>query len=199
MKRRHGTTMVAKANTPLGTIVATKASDPEHPGLWIELVKPGSDEAMPLGLIEYSADDADLPEGKGHIITRIWSSSKQKDYTERIVHKGIEDYFRILCYPKQAIGMIIDLGNGPATDNGNRSSRYFTIIKGRQRIGGTVLVSLIEHVHELPEGKGFYTLRMVDDVGGDLGELYRTDDLSEDSLVGLLKEILDDLDKGGRK
>lgn len=60
-------------------------------------------------------------------------------------------------------------------------------------------VSLIENIHGLPEGEGYYTLHLVDDVSGDPCELYHTDDLSEDSLVDLLKEILDDLEKGDGK
>lgn len=100
------TARAVMAHTPLGTIIATRTSDPEHPGIWLDLRLPQSGIEIPLGLVEYSADDADFPEGEGHIITRVWGD-------------------------------------------------------------------------------------------GEPCELYHTDDLGEDSLVGLLKEILDDLEKGG--
>ena len=58
-------------------------------------------------------------------------------------------------------------------------------------------MSLIENTHGLAADSGYYTLHMIDDVSGEQCELYHTDDLSEDSLVNLLKEILDTLEKGG--
>ena len=202
------TARAVMAHTPLGTIIATRTSDPEHPGIWLDLRLPQSGIEIPLGLVEYSADDADFPEGEGHIITRVWGDGEQEEYTDRVVHRGIENHLQtenaeakegyiVLCYPTKALGMIVDLGNGPATENGDRSSQYFTIAKGRQHIDRTVSVALIENTHGLPKGEGYYTLHLVDDVSGEPCELYHTDDLGEDSLVGLLKEILDDLEKGG--
>ena len=101
----------------------------------------------------------------------------------------------VLCYPSQAVGMIADLGNGPATENGDRRSQYFTIAKGRQHLDRTVSVELIENVNGIPKGDGYYTLHLIDDVSDSPCELYHTDDLSEDSLIRLLKEILANLEK----
>lgn len=191
-----------RVDTPLGTLIASAATDPEHPGVCVDLRRPDESGDIPLALVEFSADDADFPDGDKNIITRVWGNARQKDYTIRTVHQNIgesakgEGYI-VLCYPTQALGMIVDLGNGPTTENGDRSSQYFTIAKGRQYIDRTVSVALIENIHGLPEGEGYYTLHLVDDVSGDPCELYHTDDLSEESLVGLLGEILNDLERGG--
>ena len=195
--------------TPLGTITAQVAADTEHPGISFDLVRPGSEGMMSLGLVEFTSDGT---EGGGQIITRVWGDGRQEDYTERIVHEGIEDFFEpkkeistgkseeyiVLCYPTQALGMIVDLGSGPTTENGDRSSQYFVIAKGRQHIDRTVTVALIENIHGLPEGEGYYTLHLVDNVSEESCELYHTDDLSEDALVNLLKEILDNLERGNK-
>lgn len=194
-----------KVDTPLGAIIARPSNDPENPGIWIDLHRPGADCSLQLALVEYSTDEGDLPKDEGHIITRIWGDGHQQEYTERVLHGGIEDYFRkekadaeedyiVLCSPTQALGMIVDLGSGPMTENGDRSSQYFTIAKGRRHIDKTVAVALIENIHGLPEGTGYYTLHLIDDVNGKPCQLYHTDDLNEDSLVNLLKEILDSLE-----
>lgn len=194
-----------RVDTPLGTLIASAAKDPEHPGIYVDLRRPDESGDISLALVEFSADDADFPDGDKNIITRVWGNARQEDYTIRTVHQNIgesakeEEGYIVLCYSTQALSMIVDLGNGPTTESGDRSSQYFIIAKGRQHIDRTVSVALIENTHGLPEGEGYYTLHLVDDVSGDPCELYHTDDLSEDSLVGLLGEILDDLDKGGRK
>ncbi len=194
--------------TPLGTIVASPATDPDHPGISIDLKRPGCDGELNLGLVEFACDESDLPEGKGHIITRVWGDGRQEDYTERVVHEGIEDFFGpakdndreeyiVLCTPTQALGMIVDLGNGPATQNGDRSSQYFIIAKGRRHLDRTVSAALIENVSGLAKHEWYYTLHLIDDVNGGQCELYHTPNLSGESLVGLLKEILDTLEGEG--
>ena len=187
------------------SIIARPSNDPENPGIWIDLHRPGADRSLQLALVEYSTDEGDLLKDEGHIITRIWGDGHQQEYTERVLHDGIEDCFHtekadaekgyiVLCSPTQALGMIVDLGSGPMTENGDRSSQYFTIAKGRRHIDKTVTVALIENIHGLSEGTGYYTLHLIDDVNGKPCQLYHTDDLSEDSLVNLLKEILDSLE-----
>ncbi len=107
------------------------------------------------------------------------------------------DKYIVLVTPTQAVSMIADLGNGQATENGDRSSQYFTIAKGYPHTGRTVSAALIENKHGLAADGGYYTLHIVDDVSGKPCELHHTDDLSEVSLVSLLKEILDGLENGG--
>lgn len=110
---------------------------------------------------------------------------------------GARDGYIVLCEPSQAVGMIADLGNGPTTVNGDRSSQYFVIAKGRRSKEQMVSVSLIENIYGLAEDERYYTLHLVDDVSGVPCELYHTDDLSEGSLVALMKEIIEAMKKGG--
>lgn len=199
---------VLRAETPLGAIIARASNDPANPGIWIDLRRPDADCDLQLALVEFTADEGDLPEKEGHIITRVWGNGNQQGYTERVLHEGIEDYFRteevepkeeyvVQCHPTLALCMIDDLGNGPTTENGDRSSQYFDIARGRVYVDRTVSVALIENIKGLPEGKGYYTLHLVDDVKDAPCELYHTADLGEESLVSLLEEILNDLERGG--
>lgn len=193
--------------TPLGTIIASPATDPNHPGISIDLRRLGYNGELNLGLVEFADDEGDFPEGKGHIITRVWGNGRQEDYTRRVVHEGIEDFFLseepddhekyiVLCTPTQALGMIADLGNGPATEAGDRTSQYFTIAKGMQHLEKKVSVALIENISGLAEDRRYYTLHLIDDVNGTPCKLYHTAGFSELSLMALLKEILDGLEQG---
>lgn len=79
---------ILRAKTPLGTVTAQATLDPEHPGIWLDLCR-GEDE-IPLALVEFSADDADLLDGSQNVITRVWGDARQEDYTDRVVHQNIE-------------------------------------------------------------------------------------------------------------
>lgn len=210
----------AQVETPLGVIIARSSNDPDHLGIWINLHRPDADSDLPLALIEFSKDKRDISKETGRIITRVWGDGTQEDYTNRVIHKGIAEYFRqedvvssapavnarrlqsspkptyiVLCSPTQALGMKADLGNGPTTENGDRSSQYFTIAKGRKHLDRTVSVALIENINGLSKDEGYYTFHLIDNVSGCPCELYHTSDLSEDSLMTTLKEILDNLEK----
>lgn len=82
-----------RVKTPLGDIIGGKTSDPEHPGVWLDLHRPDVDQDMPLALVEFCRNEGDVPEGDPNVITRVWGDAMQEDYTDRIVHQGIEDYF----------------------------------------------------------------------------------------------------------
>ena len=93
-----------RAVTPLGTLVVKEATDPEHPGFYIDLRKPGCDsepEGMPdapLAMVEFCQDEGDSPDGEPNLITRVWGVAPQKDsgaveYTDRIFHQGLSKYF----------------------------------------------------------------------------------------------------------
>ena len=156
---------IIRVETPLGTLIARPSyGEPDYPGIYIDIRRTDADQDLLLALVEFTATEADLP-GIGHIVSRVYGDSLADEYTDRVVHEGIEDYFRmeevepkegyiVLCCPTQALGMIVDLGNGPATENGDRSSQYFAIAKGRQHIDRTVSVALIENIHGLTEGEG---------------------------------------------
>ena len=80
-----------EAETPLGTLTAYKSTDPAHPGIYIDLCRDGKE--VPLALVEYTKDDVDKDIDEDAIVTRIWGDADQEDYTERIIHKNIENAF----------------------------------------------------------------------------------------------------------
>ena len=80
--------------TLLGAIVVKSATDPAHPGVYIDLWRPGVECDMPLALVEFSADDVDFPDGEKNIITRVWGNARDESYTMRTVHQNIEEYFK---------------------------------------------------------------------------------------------------------
>ena len=83
---------VMRIETKLGTIlVRNSGCDEEHPGIWIDLHRPGADSDAPLALIEFVDDEADI-DGQ-HIITRVWGDVNNDEYSERIVHENIEKFF----------------------------------------------------------------------------------------------------------
>lgn len=80
----HKNTLV---KTPIGTLRAYAATDPAHPGIYIDLIHSETGKEISLALVEYcgaSDLDTDLPE-KEYVITRVWGN-EQEDYTDRIVH-----------------------------------------------------------------------------------------------------------------
>ena len=77
----------------MGAIIARAATDPDHPGIYVDLRRTGAGADMPLALIEYAADEGDLPEGQPNIITRVWGDAAREDYTYRAAHGGIERFF----------------------------------------------------------------------------------------------------------
>lgn len=79
--------------TELGDLTAYPSTDPNHPGIYIDLKRDGECQGAPIAMTEFSCDEADLEEGAAHIITRIWDNCAKEDYSTRVVHKGIEEYF----------------------------------------------------------------------------------------------------------
>lgn len=78
--------------TPLGTLVVYQSGDPEYPGVYIDLKREGSDCDAPLAMVEYTATEGDLSDPA--IITRTWDDVRQEEHQTRVVHRGIEEYFR---------------------------------------------------------------------------------------------------------
>lgn len=83
--------MKIEVKTSLGTIVVTPSIDPENPGVYIDLAREGH-PPMSLALVEATCDEADQ-EGKCKMITRVWGDAEDEDYTDRVVHRGIENWF----------------------------------------------------------------------------------------------------------
>lgn len=74
--------------TPLGDIVAEASGSSEYPGIWISLHQPDEDYEPTLALVEFTMTEADV-EGPA-LITRVWGDGKQEEYTDRVVHTGLE-------------------------------------------------------------------------------------------------------------
>lgn len=92
-RQRDTPAITVRTGTPLGVIIARNATDPNHPGIYVDLRRTGAGVDMPLALIEYVTDEGDLPEGQPNIITRIWCDAAREDCTYRAVHGGIEEFF----------------------------------------------------------------------------------------------------------
>lgn len=90
---REVSAITLRTETPLGAIIARATTDPDHPGIYIDLRRTDATDDMPLALVEFSADDADYPAGEPHIISRIWGDSQDESYTQRVVHRNVEEYF----------------------------------------------------------------------------------------------------------
>ena len=88
-------TPALRVETPLGAIVVRMAGDPSCPGVWIDLRRPDVGQDMPLALVGFYQDKSDQSEGQASIITRVWGDGQKEEYTYRIVHRGIEEYFNI--------------------------------------------------------------------------------------------------------
>ncbi len=74
--------------TPLGDIVAEASTDSDNPGVWVSLHQDGEDYEPTLALVEYTATEADREDPQ--LITRVWGDGQQEDYTDRVVHTGLE-------------------------------------------------------------------------------------------------------------
>ena len=84
-----------RVETLLGAIVVKIATDPEHPGLYIDLRRTDANQDLPLAMVEFCRDEGDQPIGESNIITRVWGDGGDESYTDRIVHQGIEEYFKL--------------------------------------------------------------------------------------------------------
>lgn len=75
--------VILLTKTQMGTLIGELATDPEHPGISVDLDVNG--QRIPLALVEFCNDEGDLDES--HIITRVWGDDQIEDYTDRVVHK----------------------------------------------------------------------------------------------------------------
>lgn len=87
-----------------------------------------------------------------------------------------------------ADAMLGDLGNGPASLNGDRSSGYFVAAKETNG-DGEVTAALIENKAFLKPEERFYSVHLIDDITMADCELICTDDLSHQSLARTIEEM----------
>lgn len=72
--------------TPYGTLIATSAKgEPEYPGIYIDLQKPGCDSDLQLALVESTPTE--------NLISRVWGNALNEEYTHRVVHENVDEYF----------------------------------------------------------------------------------------------------------
>ena len=99
MNNNFGTAKIADdkllVETPFGTLVAYASIDPNYPGIYIDLRREEFVEDMPVALIEATDTEGDVPEGR-NLITRVWGDGQDQDYTERVIHKNIEEFFELV-------------------------------------------------------------------------------------------------------
>lgn len=93
------TSSIVRVETPLGAIIARASDDPANPGVWVDLRRPDVDQNLNLTLMEFTQDESDLPEGQPNIITRVWANGQNSEYTDRHIHQGIEEFFKIVEEP----------------------------------------------------------------------------------------------------
>jgi len=80
-----------RVETPLGAIIVRPTTDPQHPGVWIDLRRPDADCDASLVLVEFAEDEGDREVPS--IITRVWGDICDEEYSVRVVHENIEKYF----------------------------------------------------------------------------------------------------------
>ena len=87
----HQSNMV-RVETPTGALIARPSyGEPDYPGISVGIQRSDEKNSLALALVEYTETEADL--GKNAVITRVYGKALEDEYTDRIVHEGIEDYF----------------------------------------------------------------------------------------------------------
>lgn len=86
---------IIRVETPLGALIARPSyCEPDYPGIYVDIRRPDADQDLALALVEFTATEGDLPD-TGHIITRVYGDALDDEYTDRVVHEKIEDYFKV--------------------------------------------------------------------------------------------------------
>lgn len=83
--------------TRMGTLIAYPSGDPNNPGIFIDLIRPG----VPYRLNLSGTECRQGPEMDDPVLTtHAWGMADQEDTTHDIDHEGIDAYF-----DRQAGGM----------------------------------------------------------------------------------------------
>lgn len=80
-----------RVNTPVGTLIARPSCDSYYPGIWIDLYRSDAECDMGVALIEcpYAKEGQER-----ELVTRVWGDGLEEDYTDKIVHENVDEYFR---------------------------------------------------------------------------------------------------------
>lgn len=92
----------------------------------------------------------------------------------------------VIAPAELAEAMLGDLGNGPASINGDRTSGYFLIAQETNG-DGEVTAALIENKAFLKPEEQFYSIHLIDDITMADCELICADDLDKQHLVSTIE------------
>ena len=86
--------------TPIGRLHAYPATDPNYPGIYVDLERDNKRAAAPLLLLDFSHTEfpeCENPEAaeKGVLVCRCWQDVRQEDYEEkdRTIFTGYDEFF----------------------------------------------------------------------------------------------------------
>ena len=97
--------------------------------------------------------------------------------------------FDFVIAPTELVdAMLGNLGNGPASINGDRSSGYFRVAKDAET-DGEITAALIENKAFLKPADQFYSIHLINNITMADCELICTKDLSWRSLVHTIDEM----------
>lgn len=80
-----------EVKTPMGTLVAYASTDPQNPGIFIDLKNDDVDYQLNLVGTECQISEEDAAECR--MVSHIWGDGIKEDTTHDIEHVHIEDYF----------------------------------------------------------------------------------------------------------
>lgn len=73
-------------NTPIGKLHAYPSTDPNHPGIYIDIKRTDDVYEDALVLTEFVPEEDEADHSGNAIVTRVWSDSSKEDYTDRVIH-----------------------------------------------------------------------------------------------------------------
>lgn len=101
--------------------------------------------------------------------------------------------FDFVIAPAELVdAMLGDLGNGPTSINGDRSSGYFAVAQETDG-DGEVTAALIENKAFLKPEERFYSVHLIDDITMADCELICTEDLDKKCLARTIEEMYDSI------
>lgn len=124
---------IIRVETPLGALIARPSyGAPDYPGIYVDIRRQDADQDLALALVEFTATEGDLPD-TGHIITRVYGDALAEEYTERVVHEKIEDYFKVDdSAPAKYRVRISELRYGDVVVEANSEEEAKTIASGKE-------------------------------------------------------------------
>lgn len=76
--------------TPMGLLTAYASKDPDYPGIFIDLERPGEDWSIALANVECPNTNSDEPP---KIMTGVWADAMTENLTHRIEHVNVDEAF----------------------------------------------------------------------------------------------------------